>query len=439
VPVEDALPAPSHPLEATFGDRLQLVGFDLGAEAPSGGHANLALYWRSLDWIDMKTKVSLRLLDEKGEVVEQVDDRLLSAWYPDPSLPPGQPILGLYQFSIPAGTLPGSYRLDLAVYMKEKDTWLTGDGKRQVELAPLRIVLPPPGTPLEISHMRLLPGVTFGGEMALPAYRYSSERVRQGKSFYVELLWQALSAPKDNYTVLVRAVDGAGQVWAESRCQPVNGTYPTAGWREEQAVRERHGLSLPANAPPGEESLHVHVSLLDSAGQPLPLWQGWWPAGNELVLGPIQVLEKENRLFDVPPLDATLNADLGGLVTLLGYNRPPAPPHPGDEFTLQLVWQGQALMDRSYAVFVHLLDKDGAIRAQRDMEPGNGDQPTTGWLPGEVVIDEHRLRLPPDLPPGEYTIIAGMYLAASGERLPLLDETGREEGDHVLLGSITVQ
>lgn len=432
---QEALPRPSRPLEAAFGNRLQLRGFDLAAEAPSGGLLPLTLYWHSLEQIDLDTNISLRLLDEKGEVVEQMDDRLLSAWYPQAYLPPGQPVLGVYRLRVPPGTLPGNYHLDLSVYANRKDAWPTGEGKHQLELSSLRVALPPPGTPLEIERMRLLPGVTFSGEMALPAYRYSTERVRQGKDFYVELLWQATSTPAGDYTVLVRAVDGAGQVWAESRQKPVNGAYPTTSWRAEQAVRERHGLSLPADAPPGVESLRVHVALLDGAGRPLPVWQDWRPLGGEFILGPIEVSEKE-RLFSAPPLDVTLGADLGGLVTLLGCNRPPDLLHPGDTFTLKLAWQGQALMDRRYTVFVHLLDEEGAIRAQRDREPGNGDQPTTGWLPGEVVLDEQKVSLPGDLPPGEYRLIAGMYRAETGERLPVLNGAGE---DYVLLGSVSVR
>jgi hypothetical protein len=437
-PFDAPLPSPAHPLDVTFAERLQLTGFDMAAEAPSGGSLPLTLYWRTVGEVGLDTKVSLRLVDDKGEVAAQADDRLLSAWYPEPYLPPGRPILGLHSLSLPTGLIPGTYRLELAVYTAKARTWSVSGGGHEVELAPVRVVLPPPETPLVLTGLRETPGVSFGGVLALPAYSYSAERVRQGKEFYVELLWQAMQAPQADYTVLVQAVDRNGRVWAESRSQPVGGTYPTSSWSKGQVVRERHGLTLPANTPAEEESLHVRVTLLDGEGRPLPVSRWWWPQGEGFALGPIQVLEKKNRVFEAPAVAVPLHINLGGKVLLVGYNPPSSPLHPGDILTMVLVWRGQVLMDKSYTVFVHLLDYKGEIRAQRDIVPGNGDQPTTGWLPGEVVVDEEVLVLPKDLAPGEYTLEVGMYWKETGERLPVLDAAGGIVDDKVFLGKMRV-
>jgi hypothetical protein len=64
--------------------------------------------------------------------------------------------------------------------------------------------------------------------------------------------------------------------------------------------------------------------------------------------------------------------------------------------------------------FVHLLNADGEIVAQRDHIPADGTRPTTGWLPGEIVADSYRLPLPPG---GPYTLAVGLYDAASGMRI----------------------
>ena len=63
-----------------------------------------------------------------------------------------------------------------------------------------------------------------------------------------------------------------------------------------------------------------------------------------------------------------------------------------------------------------------------------GAAPTTTWLPGEILTDPYTLQLPPNLPPGVYRFIAGMYNATTGQRLPV--STG---GDFVELPGITVE
>mgnify|MGYP006883662144 CR=1 FL=1 len=66
---------------------------------------------------------------------------------------------------------------------------------------------------------------------------------------------------------------------------------------------------------------------------------------------------------------------------------------------------------------VFLLDAAGALRAQHDGFPAGGDRPTSAWTPGEIVFDAHSIRLPADLPPGEYTVIVGLYDWQAGANL----------------------
>jgi hypothetical protein len=80
-------------------------------------------------------------------------------------------------------------------------------------------------------------------------------------------------------------------------------------------------------------------------------------------------------------------------------------------------------METSYRVFLHLLGPDGSLFAQSDGEPAGWRRPTTGWAPGEVVLDERVLEIPADAPPGEYTLVAGLYDPGTGIRLSLPDGT----------------
>ena len=61
------------------------------------------------------------------------------------------------------------------------------------------------------------------------------------------------------------------------------------------------------------------------------------------------------------------------------------------------------------------------------------------WLPGEVIVDQYEVRVQPGAPPGQYVLEIGMYRAETGNRLSILDESGRGVGGRMLLREVTVK
>jgi hypothetical protein len=117
-------------------------------------------------------------------------------------------------------------------------------------------------------------------------------------------------------------------------------------------------------------------------------------------------------------VESPLNVSFGPTITLLGYTHAPVADQ---QLPLTLIWQTNQELTTSYRVFVHLVNSAGEIVAQTDAEPAQWSRPTTGWIPGEYIVDEHTLTLPADLPPGSYTIRLGLYDPDTGQRLPTLD------------------
>lgn len=105
----------------------------------------------------------------------------------------------------------------------------------------------------------------------------------------------------------------------------------------------------------------------------------------------------------------------------------------GDIIPLGLTWAALKPPPTNYKVFVHLVDAQGNLVAQHDDEPRNGFQPTSGWQAGDEIQDNVGILLPVGLPPGEYSIVVGVYRGDTGERLKLKDGT-----DALTLGSLTV-
>jgi hypothetical protein len=86
------------------------------------------------------------------------------------------------------------------------------------------------------------------------------------------------------------------------------------------------------------------------------------------------------------------------------------------------------------------VNEQGEIITQHDRGPGTrAKQPTTAWLPGEVVLDPVDLALPEEVPPGRYTLRLGMYLPADGTRLLILDGVGAPIADFIEIGTVEIE
>jgi hypothetical protein len=88
-------------------------------------------------------------------------------------------------------------------------------------------------------------------------------------------------------------------------------------------------------------------------------------------------------------------------------------------------------------IYVHILDAAGIKVAQRDAPPWQGRYPTSTWQPGTLVVDDNSLPLLA-LPPGEYTIVVGMFDPMSGLRPPYRSRLPAVDGG-IRVGNITIR
>ncbi|MHB8749684.1 MAG: glycosyltransferase family 39 protein [Aggregatilineales bacterium] len=168
----------------------------------------------------------------------------------------------------------------------------------------------------------------------------------------------------------------------------------------------------------------VVESTLDSAA--FPAWTRWF--GNVRVVA----YAVSGTASDTPA--QTIDADFGGLIRLQGVTIGETTVHAGDVLDVRLFWQAEKPIPQRYKVFVQLLNAEGELVAQNDSEPVNNTSLTTSWQPGQTIVDNHGLALSPDLPPGNYRLIAGLYdINNPSARLPV------DGGDQVALGAIILQ
>lgn len=251
-----------------------------------------------------------------------------------------------------------------------------------------------------------------------------------GDDLRVALYWQPLGPLPESYTAFVHLVDATGRRWAQHDSPPVNGSFPTDRWRPGQVIRDEHTLVLPAFTPPVGYRLEVGLyepGSLRRLGE----------AGRDRVEIPGLKVERG----DAAPNEASLKevpnrveADFGGQLALLGHAL--SGPRRGGEAELTLYWRALSTVPADYTVFVHLLDSGGQIRAQGDSPPAGGIYPTSAWQPGEVVRDPRPLRLPANLPPGEYRLVVGLYDPATGRRLETKSAWWAAKADKLTLRTV---
>ena len=139
-----------------------------------------------------------------------------------------------------------------------------------------------------------------------------------------------------------------------------------------------------------------------------------------------------------PEIQHPLDLMLGTGIRLKGYSLLTPELRSGDIVQLTLYWEAVQAVKERYKVFTHLVDGRGNIVGQRDSEPAGGSRLTSAWAPGDVIVDNYGLQIPPGTPPGEHTLRIGMYSLTDGRRLPV-SEAGQSAGDAIDLLRLTIQ
>jgi hypothetical protein len=108
---------------------------------------------------------------------------------------------------------------------------------------------------------------------------------------------------------------------------------------------------------------------------------------------------------------------------------------PGEAVSLRLYWLSLTGTQRVYRAFVHL--GENPVWAQQDDDPACR-LPTPLWRAGQTTIGQFRIVVPPQLPPGHYPLVVGLYAAEDGQRLPVQTAGGQPLGDSCVLVTLEV-
>ncbi len=291
--------------------------------------------------------------------------------------------------------------------------------------------------------------IQYGDGVRLVGY----DLLEQGKATRVRFYWEALRPITEPLRPFPLFFDRTwSTVVEDTNLRPLMETvwYPAQLWRVGEVVQT---TTLPY--PVGADYNLVMAVLADRSqpeGMRLPATIGGGSAIPEVAKeNAPTLLRVRNNKVDPAWLRATAlpegvephSAELGATIHLLGATVQ-REAKVGYTAEVTLYWRTTAPVDTTYTAFVQLLGTNGSA-AQSDQYPTTRiesdliSRPTAGWMQGEVVADTHVINIPPDVPPGDYEIVVGMYdLENNATRLPVTEDGTRLPDDLIRLGTLRV-
>jgi hypothetical protein len=122
-------PPVSHPLSATLGARVELLGYDLSSDTVLPGETlMLTLTWRARTEMVRDYTVFAHLLDSQDVIAGQHDQQPMGGAYPTSLWAPGEVVSDVHTLRVDPAARPADHRLEVGMYLPETGTRLAVEG-----------------------------------------------------------------------------------------------------------------------------------------------------------------------------------------------------------------------------------------------------------------------------------------------------------------------
>ena len=416
-PERPRTPIPDLASAYSFGNRVLLLG---AMGQATSERVQLSVRW-GLSQAGGRYSVHLVLRDAWGHIWGNLETPLLNNvhFYPE-HWETGERPESTYTIKLPVGIPPAKYALELSLFDQTGARLPLLDSKgafHGVIYVQEKISIPLPAEPPSLAGL-YVPIPTdaswFDGSLTLLGHTTLPDTLLAGDGAHLEFFWQP-HAPLPAGLLLNLALNDEVQT-----NMPLSRT-PSDQWQVGGLIHEQMTLPIPPELPAGRYPLSITPTT--AGGTPLD--------GPTVILGTVEIISPDRQFHLPQDIPTPLDYQLGDSIWLRGLALATLQAAPGDEVHLTLYWQTEAQPDGLYTAFVHLIGPDGAIIAQADRWPGNS--PSHTWAAGQVIVDEYAILLPDSAPAGQVQIATGLYDAANGQPLTLLDANGMIVPDNRLI------
>jgi 4-amino-4-deoxy-L-arabinose transferase-like glycosyltransferase len=246
---------------------------------------------------------------------------------------------------------------------------------------------------------------------------YSSNEKEKVTKYYTRQAVRLDCASPDMYVTATNVQDEVSVPWHQIEAEYHPAVEVSVNGQPKLTVHERAVVGTPSTYQVEEyEQLFDLGSTPDRVARPASLG-----------IGPMDTEGYTSR-----------EAIVGDFAHLLGYKIDAAHAVSGGYVELTLLWQALKPAPIDYQVFTHLYDGE-RMRGQLDGQPVCGSQPTSRWLPGQLIADPYRIPIRDDALPGPVPLTVGMYSLVTMERLPVSAADGAPAGDSVHLTDLAIR
>ncbi len=280
-------------LEVTFGDQMDLLGYQVGAqEVRPGQELAVTLYWRARSPMAQNYSVFVHLLTENDLIVGQRDVYPGRGSFPTTLWRPGDAIADTYIVKVSSTAFsPSRARIEVGLYEVANGQRLpTRDARGQdlgdnVRFGQVLVRAEPQGGIANPVYFNL------DNQLALVGYDLDRTALPAGGTLHLTLFWRALAPMSQNYTVFAHVLGAKDSIWAQKDSWPLDGQAPTSTWAVGKVITDSYALQVRPDTPPGVYDVEVGLYLRETMERLAVLGAGGHVEDNRILLNRVRVLQ----------------------------------------------------------------------------------------------------------------------------------------------------
>ncbi len=264
----------------------------------------------------------------------------------------------------------------------------------------------PPALPITASDP-----ANFGGLITLNAI--ATEPAAAGTTLPVTLRWTVTAAPPPGtaLSTFVHLEDLNGHRWS----QIDQDGYPAEQWAPGEIILERLDVAAPPGMPPGENGVYrLRLGRFDPAtGERLQLLNDAGAYAGDAVTSDDVTISAGPPPDPLPQPPFGVNETAAEGLSLLGYERGAFAAETGEPVNFALWWSADRPLPAMTMRLAFIDGSQSVVWSSEDVGPFYNLYPFAQWTTPAFVIDRQIVRVPDELPDGDYRL-----------QLELLDGTG---------------
>jgi hypothetical protein len=129
----------------------------------------------------------------------------------------------------------------------------------------------------------------FADKIALLQVELPQKSLQAGGQLPVDLRWQSLAPLDEDYTLFLQLLDAQDRIVGQVDAWPLQGTYPTSQWMQDEIIDDPYLLQLDSQLPSGPYRLQVGWYLLSTLRRLPLLDEDGLPVDDKLILSELVV------------------------------------------------------------------------------------------------------------------------------------------------------